>query len=387
MPDPRNSVQSRSTPSRVVFVRQRFNPFGGGELILDRTITALLSHGVKVSLLGRSWTERKDIDFISCNPPRFPRFSRERRFADAACKLLVSETTALVQSHERMPCCDIFRAGDGSHAAFIEHRARGLGGLSAAALRLNPYHRSVIALEHEMFTSQRLRAVIVNSQMVADEIRRLYSVPTEKIHQVPNGIDLVRFSSDARQVHRQEIRRKLGTDMNRPVLLFVGSGYKRKGLDTAIAALAESKADAELWVVGNDKQPDAYRRQAERAGLGDRLRIIGPMKDTVPYYAAADALILPTVYDPFPSTVVEALACGLPVVTSTGCGARDAAARLDLALVRDTYDVPGFADAICRALDLASKPGTILEANAIARDYGIESMIDRMLRIYQILDA
>src|SRR5262249_39098625 len=145
----------------------------------------------------------------------------------------------LVQSHERLPCCDIFRAGDGSHAAFIEHRARGLNPLSAAILRLHPYHRSVIALEREMFAGEKLRAVLVNSQMVADEITRLYSVPSEKIHFVPNGIDLQRFKPEARAAHREMKRKELGT--TRPVLLFVGSGYKRKGLDTAIRALAKSK--------------------------------------------------------------------------------------------------------------------------------------------------
>ncbi len=386
MPDPQNSVQSVS-PSHVIFVRQRFNPFGGGELILDRTISALLARGVKVSLLGRSWTERKDIDFVRCDPPRFPRFSRERRFASAACEKLSGDTGTIVQSHERMPCCDIFRAGDGSHAAFIEHRARGMGAVSAAALKLNPYHRSVIALERDMFASPRLQTIIVNSQMVADEIQRLYAVPREKFQLVPNGIDLTRFSLEAKNIYREKVRKNLGTDGSRPALLFVGSGYKRKGLDTAIKALAASKTNAELWAVGSDKQPEKYLRLAEKLGVGARVRIIGAVKDPLPYYAAADALILPTIYDPFPSTVIEALACGLPVVTSTSCGARDAAALLDPALVRDTYDVQGFADAICRALEMASNTSTTQKARAIASEYGIEPMIDRMLRIYQRLAA
>src|SRR5690606_36607588 len=110
MTHPSDPVQS---PRRVVFVRQRFSAFGGGELILDRTMSALKERGIEVTLLGRSWSGGRHVDFSACDPSRFPRFLRERTFATAACGRLARETDALVQSHERIPCCDIFRAGDG----------------------------------------------------------------------------------------------------------------------------------------------------------------------------------------------------------------------------------------------------------------------------------
>lgn len=383
MPHPADRVQSNGSPLRVIFVRQQFSPFGGGELILDRTITAMASRGLRVALLGRSWSGRKDIEFIRCDPPRFPRTWRELRFARAACARLATETDTLVQTHERMPCCDIFRAGDGVHAAYLEHRARGMTGISRAALYLHPHHRSVLSLEREMFASSRLKAVFVNSTMVADEIVRHFSYPRQRIHLVPNGIDLSRYRPDARSRHRGEIRERLGTDHGRPVILFAGSGYKRKGLDIAIAAVAESGTDAELWVIGSDRKPHSYSAIAARVGLKpERLRLFGPALDPLPYYAGADVLILPTVYDPFPSVIIEAFACGLPAVTSTACGARDVIAQLDPGLVRDTRDVEGLAQAIRRALELAAKPATIDATRAIASAYGIDIMIDRMLSVY-----
>jgi UDP-glucose:(heptosyl)LPS alpha-1,3-glucosyltransferase len=384
MPHPLDPVQSQD-PRRVIFVRQRFSQFGGGELILDRTISAMTARGVKVALLGRAWTERADIEFIRCDPPRFPRFRRERQFARAACARLASEKDALVQSHERMPCCDIFRAGDGVHAAFIERRAGG-NKLAHAALSLHPFHRSVMALELEMFASARLKAVLANSQMVADEIVRHFGFPRAKIHLVPNGIDLTRFHPDARSRHRTAVRKRLGTAPDRPVALFVGSGFKRKGLDAAIAALAASGTDAELWVVGHDRQPSAYAKIAERAGIPpERFRMIGPVDDPLPYYASADVLVLPSVYDPFPSTVIEALACGLPVVTSTGCGSRDAVHRLDPALVRDARDIDGLAAAINRALELATKLTTIERTRAIASEYDMDRMIERTIAVHDAI--
>jgi UDP-glucose:(heptosyl)LPS alpha-1,3-glucosyltransferase len=342
----------------------------------------MAERGVTVALLGRSWKERTDIEFIECDPPRFPRFRRERQFARAACARLAAEKNALVQSHERMACCDIFRAGDGVHAAFIERRAAG-NKLAGAALSLHPFHRSVMALEREMFMSKRLTAVLANSQMVADEIVGRFGFARERIHLVPNGIDLTRFHPDARGRYRAEVRKLVGTAPDRPVILFVGSGFKRKGLDAAIAALAASGADAELWAIGHDRQPAAYATMAERAGIPrERFRMIGPVEDPLPYYASADALILPSIYDPFPSTVIEALACGLPVVTSTGCGAREAVARIDPALVRDARDIDGLAAAINRALELATKLTTIERTRGVANDYDMSRMIERTLAVH-----
>jgi UDP-glucose:(heptosyl)LPS alpha-1,3-glucosyltransferase len=384
MPHSPDSVQPKAPP-RLVFVRQQFSPFGGGELILDRMIGALAARGLKIALLARAWTERDDVEFIECDPPRFPRFLRERRFARAACDRLAHEAAAIVQAHERIPCCDIFRAGDGVHAAYLAARGRGMGPLARAAQALSPFHRNIVALERTLFASPRLKAVIVNSAMVADEIVRYYAYPRECIHLIPNGIDLERFSPAAGAKHRAEVRRRLGVAADRPVALFLGSGYGRKGLGSAIEAMARSKSDAELWVIGHDRRPTIYAAQAARAGLADRFRLIGPVRDPLPYYAAADILVLPVIYDPFPSTVLESLACGLPVVTSTGCGGRDAVAQLDSALVRDTFDVEGLAHAIDRAFALAAKPATMYAARAVASEYSVDKMIERLLALYETL--
>jgi len=382
MPHPNPSVQSEETP-KIIFVRQQFSAFGGAELILDRILSTLATRGVKIGLLARSWPEdRKNIEFIRCNPPKVTRSLRESIFARAACGMIAKLPNVFVQSHERIPCCDIFRAGDGLHAAYLEQRLRSEAFFGRTVTKLSLFHANTIALERRMFASERLKAVVVNSEMVAEDLARCFGYPRERIHLAPNGIDLQRFSLDARALLRTDSRKRLGIDLKRPTVLFVGSGFERKGLGRAIEAVAALGKEAELVVVGSDRRPGKFVSIAKRAGIAERFHMVGPVADPLPYYAAADALILPTLYDPFPSTVIEALACGLPVVTTKSCGARDVVRKLDPNLVQDVLDRHGLTTALGRAIDLASNPGTRTAARKLAEEFSLENMVETFLALY-----
>jgi UDP-glucose:(heptosyl)LPS alpha-1,3-glucosyltransferase len=100
-----------------------------------------------------------------------------------------------------------------------------------------------------------------------------------------------------------------------PVVLFVGSGFERKGLAHLLRAMALAGGKARLWVIGKgDKGP--YLRLAEKLGLSSRVTFWGPHQDVRSFYAAADLFAFPTLYDPFPTAAMEALAAGLPVITT-----------------------------------------------------------------------
>src|SRR4029077_4958698 len=133
--------------------------------------------GKRVALLGRSWSGDGDVEFIRCDPPKLTRAFREMLFARAACDLVAREQDALVQAHERVPCCDIFRAGDGVHAAYLEQKKRTRSAFGRLADHFSFFHRNTLALERKLFASPRLRAAIVNSEMVADDIVRHFGFP------------------------------------------------------------------------------------------------------------------------------------------------------------------------------------------------------------------
>jgi UDP-glucose:(heptosyl)LPS alpha-1,3-glucosyltransferase len=162
--------------------------------------------------------------------------------------------------------------------------------------------------------------VLAISRAGCEEIARLYGVPASRQSVVYNGVDLERFHPKLRDTHRAAARAEAGVSAAAWMLLFVGSGFERKGLDVAIRALvAFDDAASRLLVIGRgDAAP--YRRLAAEAGVDDRVVWLGVRPDIERWYAAADVLVLPTRYEPFGNVHLEALASGLPVVTSRRAG-------------------------------------------------------------------
>jgi UDP-glucose:(heptosyl)LPS alpha-1,3-glucosyltransferase len=254
---------------------------------------------------------------LRVNPFYLGRTWRDAGFARAVQHLTAQRHFDLVQSHERIPGCDIYRAGDGVHATWLEIRNKPLDSLA-------PWHRYTLAAEAEMFRHPDLRAVICNSRMVRDDIARRFRVPDEKLQVIYSGVDLDAFHPRLRAEQGCALRDKTGVGTASPLILFVGSGYMRKGLPTLFHAMARmARDDARLWVVGRDKDATRMRDLAQTLGIGHRILFLGAQADVRPFYGAADVFALPTLYDPFPNAALEALACGLPLVTTTTCGAAE----------------------------------------------------------------
>ena len=300
---------------KLAIVRQKYTPFGGAERFVERALAALRGKGVDVSVIAREW--QGDVQGIRVDPFYLGRTWRDAGFARAVQQLIAGGRFDLVQSHERIPGCDIYRAGDGVHATWLELRNR-------PSDRFSPWHRYTLAAEAEMFRHPGLRAVICNSRMVKDDIARRFGLDDEKLQVIYNGVDLESFHPRLRQEQGLALRDKAGIGPAVPLILFVGSGYERKGLPDLLRALAAmNRRDALLWVVGRDKQETLMRKLAQSLGVDRRVMFLGGQADVRPFYGAADVFALPTLYDPFPNAALEALACGLPLLTTMNCGAAE----------------------------------------------------------------
>ena len=371
--------------AHILFVRRQYSPFGGGEIMLDTIAKEFRVRDMAIAIMSGDWPAGEGIEFIRCTGRSFPRAWRARSFATAACRMIsqLDPAPALVQSNDKLPCCDIFRAGEGVHAAYLAERRR-LSKLDGAGLRLSLFHKEMLRLERLTFRSSRLRAVIAISKMVADDIRRHYDdFPGDRIHHIPNGVSLATYNLELREQHRARVRAQLNVPADRSVILFVGSGFTRKGLGRLIEAAASLDPLPELWVVGHDSRMETFRRLAQKRGLGDRVKFVGPQKDVRPWYGAADIAALPSVYEPFGTVVLEAMACGLPTVVSTMCGGRELVERFDPALVCNIAERDELGASLLRALRHSHSPEAAPLVRQAARQYDLDTMIDRTLSLYE----
>jgi UDP-glucose:(heptosyl)LPS alpha-1,3-glucosyltransferase len=151
--------------------------------------------------------------------------------------------------------------------------------------------------------------------MVRDDIKARFGLPDERLPVLYNAVDSDVFSPELR-MHRERIRARYRIPDDATLFLLVGSGFRRKGVPAAIEALAGLSTPAHLIIVGDDRKLDAYKRMAYGRGVRERIAFAGFQHDVAPFYGAADAFVLPAIYDSFPDAAMEALASGLPVVTA-----------------------------------------------------------------------
>jgi UDP-glucose:(heptosyl)LPS alpha-1,3-glucosyltransferase len=342
---------------RIALVIERFEPdAGGAEAIAWNIAHGLARAGDEVRVIARTASHSPAVRLQRVRVPTAWQPLRVLAFSRAAARAVAIDGADCVLSFSRTRHQDVYRAGAGSHADYLGRRYGKLRGLWS----LSPRHAVLLASERRIFRDPRQRVVCV-SHMVRSEIQRRYDIPDDRVAVVHNGVDLERFHPRHRAGAGARLRRELGAGAA-PVWLFAGSGFARKGLDTAMRAIARGgPAGALLWVAGRDA-PAPWQRRARRLGIASRVRFLGFRRDLAAVYAAADALLLPTRYDAFANACLEAAAAGLPVVTSGAAGSAELLRELG-GVVEDPEDVAGFA----AALDRLADAGVRERAGAAAR--------------------
>lgn len=371
---------------RLAIVRKRFDPFGGAERFITTAAGALIARGVEVTVVTEAWDGGEVAGLGRLVLPRSRGFGRAAKlagFQKAAETAVRSGRFDLVQSHERMLGADLFRAGDGVHAAWIERLGRERGRLGAGLLRLDPMHRLVMATERAMAADDRL-LFVANSDLVAGEIRDLLGVPIRRVRVIENGVDLDRFRPADAEV-RARARAELGQPADAPLIAFVGSGFERKGAFRLVEALAlPALGEARAVIAGRDRRLEALRRRVRALGLEDRVSVLGGVGDVRTILAAADVLALPTLYDPMPNAALEAIACGVPVVTCEGAGIATALVESGAGVVttRDPEDLAtGLARALAAGETMAAKARGLRERFDLgAATRAWQDLYDELLR-------
>ena len=372
---------------RIALIRQRYAAGGGAERYVAQLLESLSAAGHEVHLFAHRWTgvpAGVTIHHVPVAPA--PAFLRVLSFAWAAHRMTRRGAFDLVHSFDRTLCPDLYRAGDGCHRAWLERRRA----VEENPLRLldgvNPMHRSLLFLERRLFQGG-CRCVIANSRMVQEEIQRYYGTPGARIRVLYTGVDLSRFRPPGTSGGRAEARRALGIATEAPVVLFAGSGFERKGLRFLLEAVGRLRPISELrlWVLGKGNVGRA-RLQAERLGIADRVHFAGVVTDPERWMAAADLFVLPTIYDPFSNACLEAMACGVPVVTTRANGVAELMEEWRTgAILAEPRDVAGLADRMAELLDPVRREERSAAARACAEGFPAEEHLKQMLATYEDL--
>lgn len=209
------------------------------------------------------------------------------------------------------------------HKAWLEYSAAHRPPLSASRLkqRLNPYHPAILHLEKQHFAPGGYRRLLAQTAAVKADVQRLYSVPDADVDVLPIGYDPAEFDHSRAVGRRAQMRQRLGYQPSDKVLIFVANELQRKGFAVLIEAIAQlAEPRPKLLVVGRVTVAP-YTKRVQELGLTDSIQFVGSTDDVAAFYAAADAFVLPTQYEAWGLVIVEAMACGLPVLTSRLAGA------------------------------------------------------------------
>src|SRR5215468_8032057 len=306
---------------RFAIVRQHYNPDGAVERVTERALEALLERNVAVSLYTRSppQTRLQLIDPVICNPFFVGELWRDWGFANAACRSIRRTLPNLVEAHEPMLCCDVYRAGDGVHAVRLEERLKHAPALERLSLGCSPHAHYLLHIEARLYASPWLRTVICKSKMVRDEIRARFEVPDSKFSVIYNPVDGERFHPGVR-ARREKTLQWLRLDTGATIFLFVCRDLAQCAYTTVIDALAEVSPPAHLVAVCPTRAAARIRAYARSRGVDARVTAADPHADLRPYYGSADVFVAPSIYEPSPDITLEAMACGLPVIASTKSG-------------------------------------------------------------------
>lgn len=297
---------------KVVFLKGRAGYRGGLEKYTRHLMQAFVERGCSVILLTTGDVPNlPGIDVISLCPDSKFTLYQLLRF-DALCKRWLKHHPAdIVFGMERTTAQTHYRAGNGVHAVYLKQRRMIDSLWKRFTLHFNPLHHTLLHLEKQCFESPKLKTLFTNSSMVKEEILSHYNVPAQKIEVVHNGVEWHVWQSEFEKTFTSP-RAK-----HKHHFLFIGNGYKRKGLQFLLKGLAlHNRRPFHLTVVGKEKDPSYFVRLADELGLKEKITFAGSQTDILPFYREADTLVIPSIYDPFANVTVEALAMGLFVVSS-----------------------------------------------------------------------
>jgi UDP-glucose:(heptosyl)LPS alpha-1,3-glucosyltransferase len=280
---------------KIHLIREKPSKFGGAEVYLSRLSKALKVEGIKYQIVN------------SIFPSFLPSWLRIILFNFQVC---LTKKNKMYFSLERIVCPDVYRAGDGVHKVFlnIENKSK-----------LNPLHPIYLFLEKRCFNNAKF--IIANSNMIKDEIIDTYGIRPNKIDVVYNGVESKTINHES---SFKKLSKEFDIDKNSSILLYVGSGFKRKGVEEFLEIIAKLKNQSvKAFIIGKEKNLEYYQQLSKDLKIDKTVIFTGPRADVDDFYTISDIFLFPTRYEPFSNVVLEAMSFENAVFTTRQNGAHE----------------------------------------------------------------
>ena len=295
----------------LYIVRKEYDGFGGAENVAKRYVD------------GFNKQFFCNLIFAGCQLEGFkfagtkgPGWYKSISFANSVNRFFAKKKDSIIFSMTRGVSGTVFRMGDGVHNQWLKRNKTGL-----IKRHVNPSHFSTPFLEKRSI--QNSKWIVPNSELIKREVLSEYKVESRSLKVIHNGYSSKSFQF-ADEHQRLQLKKLQKINKSELTLFFCANGWKRKGLTHAIQFLSQlaSLRKCHLWVAGRGDRK-SHQRIAQKLGVSNCITFLGSISDTSTWYKTADLFVLPTQYDPFSNSCLEALACGCPVLTTSSNGASE----------------------------------------------------------------
>jgi UDP-glucose:(heptosyl)LPS alpha-1,3-glucosyltransferase len=303
---------------KLAFCLFKYFPFGGMQRNFLRIAETCLKRGNTVDVFALEWEGPLPQELrVNVLPVRrILSHQRYEEFVRRLAPVFKRGSYDAVIGFNKIPGLDVYYAADPCFQARVR-RDRG------PLYRLTGRYRHFVAFERAVFDPAGNTEILLLSEPEREEFIRYYGTSAERFHLLPPSLAEDRLKSLNRQAMREELRREFSIAPEEKLLLLVGSGFRMKGLDRALRALAALpdtlRKQTRFFVLGQD-DPRRFLRLADRLRVHARVQMLGGRGDVPRFLAAADLLIHPAYFENTGNILLEAMAFGLPVLATDVCG-------------------------------------------------------------------
>jgi UDP-glucose:(heptosyl)LPS alpha-1,3-glucosyltransferase len=382
--------QTLGAQLKIALVILHANPArGGAERYTDDLAHALRERKHEVSLLASTFPQgRPGPDDVLIPTEGVTRAGKYRSFLKSLDSHLNQTHYDIVHAMLPVRRCDIYHphagiAAEAVQSGHLKHDGTLQRTLARFGNRLNQRRQMFAEVEKQLLNSDFAPVVLCLSDYVKGFVRKHYTLPETKLATLFNATDLKRFDPSARPEARIEIRKRFSIQDEQVVGLMIAQDFARKGLHEAIASVAKVSDPRLVLMVVGKQDPSPYRRHAGQLGVSERVIFAGPTTDPYAFYGAADFFVLPTRHDPCSLVVLEALAMGVPVISTVFNGACEIMTSGTHGFVlQDPSDVQSLAQAMQQMLDPKRRSSMSTECLKLRPALAYEHHLDELERIY-----